>query len=1043
MDNTSITFDDLYANYLSMISADKRFKNIGSATLIGMYLEMLAATSDMANFNLQRMLEEGFFRTARLDSSHIKLCKNWGYAPRRAIPAQGELLVELKGPFPKELSKIITDNYDNLPDNEKLTITLSNELCNLTFLDMPFRLTDAVKYTFTKNDLENCTKPNWSKRFKSTVIDKTTLDTGALVLSRDPINNANRFPIRCYQGELKTIKFNGGDYIKDLNKKQEAGYTSSITDVNLGQRFDINDLTFSNWYGHRDPFAIKARRKNIDDEYAPEHGLTKVFTRFKNEAESKIFNIEDRSILLNSKILTNFGANPTGDARPCVCMIETNPDKTISINFGPFAYLSQLAIEGKTDKTTGETVYPDLYVTYLSTQGVFGNKNGILESRLTHNNKIMLHTSVGIFDITNNIQFLFAGDLIGGQNFESQMEMDDNAEAYWTSQLKLVSKRDFINYFNSLTTPIDVICALVFGLNSLDNTLEVNQFKKNKDKVDDSNIDINLNLLFYTLASHMYINTGNNIYMPRNIFVKDSKEEWISDGFVPESKNLDNPATIYCDEYNEHIMDFAKYTMSQESYYNKYALLLPFDKKDKNDSQFMKNIKEIASNVKLMTTTNTAIMQLPPFLHYYDLVGNIEVDAGTSNLDDFKQKLQTKIYKYLDTLTLETREIYKSNLIKLCMDEDHVLNADLDVKVSNLIAPIFKDNSWNEEAQIKGVRTILNTEKLTTEYNQYKNLSTLGTDLIFNELIIPRTDTNYNSFKTENLTDENTIHIKFTIYNSTNGQTSEKSSTVDHTSKFTIDNTNPNYIKIYLHTPYIDKKIILPPWYSSHLIFKSTVEDPRGHYDEANAEINDLMVEDLISYGENPNTCKVYNFIAKNSNGGYCTTTSYGNNYWSDSKYEVTSSRATEYGLTLNKLKSLNTDVIAWMEGLKVHNTTDRPIDLPYEIKSFNVVTRSETIIRRGDIVSDTDDTLCEKYFWNYLVKTILNKYYPNITESTDIDGKEWKQAERLIIDLYKLLKPGLSDSILDDNNNIVNYSMDQDIAIVRCVFNVKYQSRI
>ena len=97
MDNTSITFEDLYSNYLSMISSDKRFKNIGSATLIGMYLEMLAATSDMASFNIQRMIEEGFFRTARLDSSFIKLCKNWGYAPRRAVPAQGELIVELRG----------------------------------------------------------------------------------------------------------------------------------------------------------------------------------------------------------------------------------------------------------------------------------------------------------------------------------------------------------------------------------------------------------------------------------------------------------------------------------------------------------------------------------------------------------------------------------------------------------------------------------------------------------------------------------------------------------------------------------------------------------------------------------------------------------------------------------------------------------------------------------------------------------------------------------------------------------------------------------
>jgi hypothetical protein len=129
---------------------------------------------------------------------------------------------------------------------------------------------------------------------------------------------------------------------------------------------------------------------------------------------------------------------------------------------------------------------------------------------------------------------------------------------------------------------------------------------------------------------------------------------------------------------------------------------------------------------------------------------------------------------------------------------------------------------------------------------------------------------------------------------------------------------------------------------------------------------------------------------------------------------------------------------------LYVHNTADRAIDLPYQIKSFNIVTRSETIMRRGDIISNDDNTLSEKEFWNYLIASILNKYYSKtIIESTDIFGDAWKRAERLIIDLYKLFKPGISDSILDDNNNIVNYSMDQDIAIIRCRFNVKYQSRI
>ena len=1034
MDNTSITFEDLYSNYLSMIKTDKRFKNIGSATLIGMFLEMLAATSDMANFNLQRMSEEGFFRTAKLDSSYIKLCKNWGYAPRRAVPAQGELNIIFKGPFPKELK--------NLPENEKLTITLTNEQCNLSFLDMPFRLSDPIEYVFTKSDIEGCTNTSCSKRLRSVVIDSTTTETGPLTLTHDAINYGNRFPIKCYQGELKTIKFDGKDFITGLEKRKNSSNYSLVTDNNLGQRFDIDDISFSNWYGIRDPFAVNYRRKKNDSVYAPNNGLTKVYTRFKGEAGSKIFSIEDRSILLNESILTNFGANPQGDARPCICYVETNPDKTISVNFGPFSYLSQLAIEGKYDDATGTTEYPDLYVEYLSTRGAHGNKAGILESVLTNNAKLMLHTSIGVFDITNNIQFVFSGDLIGGENFEDKKEMYDNAEAYWTSQLKLVSKRDFINYFNSLSSPIDVITTLIFGLRELDNTFEVNQFKKKKEQVEDNTLDINLNFLFYVLASHMYINVGKGLYLPRNIFVKDSKEEWVNDGLVPESENMENPAMLYCDEYNDHILDYIKCLVSQESFYNYYALVQ--GEVEQTDPQYVKNIKEIAHNVNLLTPTNTAIMSLPPFFHYYDLVGSIEVDPGTTNLDDFKEKLNNKLYKYLDTLTLETREIYKSNLIKLCMEEDHVLNANLDLKVSNIIAPEFKQNQWNEEDQHKGVRVILNTEKLTSEYDKYKNWQNYKYDLIFNEIIIPKTDSKRKPYDLKNVTDESSIHIQFRIYNyQASGSVSndEKASTVDHVSKFTYEEFD-NYIKIYLHTPYIGTQISLPPDFASNVLYRATTDyftDP----DQASSEIQEQLNADLIAHGESPTICRLYNIIARDSNNGFVTVTSYGNNYWSDSKYEISEARAKEYRLSLKELKNLNADVLKWMKGLKIHDTADRAIDLPYNIKSFDVITRTETIMRRGDLKASEDDTLSEKEFWNYLIKVILNKYYPNITESTDIYGNDWKAAERLIIDLYKLIKPGISDSILDDNNNVVNYSMDQDIAIIRCMFDVKYQSRI
>ena len=563
------------------------------------------------------------------------------------------------------------------------------------------------------------------------------------------------------------------------------------------------------------------------------------------------------------------------------------------------------------------------------------------------------------------------------------------------------------------------------------------------DKAIENNVlDINLNYLFYVLASHMYINVGKNVYLPRNIFVKDSKEEWITDGFVPESENMENPATLYCDEYNDHILDYIKCLVSQESFYNYYALIN--GKPEKDDKQYVKNIKEIGHNVNLLTPTNTAVMSLPPFFHYYDIVGNIEVDPGTTNLDDFKEKLYTKLYKYLDTLTLETREIYKSNLIKLCMEEDHVLNADLDLKVSSIISPEFKRNQWNEEDQHKGVRVILNTEKLTSEYDKYKNWQNYKYDLIFNEIIIPKTDSKHKIYDLKNITDDSTIHIQFRIYNyqaSGNTANDQKASTVDHVSKFTYEEFS-NYIKIYLHTPYIGTQIALPPDFASNVLYRATTDyftDP----EQASAEIQAQLDADLTAHGESPTICRLYNIIARDSNDGFITTTSYGNNYWSDSKYEITSERAKEYGLTLTDLKKLNADVIKWMNGLKIHDTADRAIDLPYTITSFDVITRSETIMRRGDLKASEDDTLSEKEFWNYLIKTLLNKYYPNITESTDIYDKEWNAAERLIIDLYKLTKPGISDSILDDNNNVVNYSMDQDIAILRCTFDVKYQSRI
>ena len=69
----------------------------------------------------------------------------------------------------------------------------------------------------------------------------------------------------------------------------------------------------------------------------------------------------------------------------------------------------------------------------------------------------------------------------------------------------------------------------------------------------------------------------------------------------------------------------------------------------------------------------------------------------------------------------------------------------------------------------------------------------------------------------------------------------------------------------------------------------------------------------------------------------------------------------------------------------------------------------------------------------------IISNYF-NTTDlsESDITDEVWSNIDALVYDLYTALKMVFADSILDDNNNIVNYSMDSEIPVVR--LNITYQ---
>lgn len=1023
MDYTHITFNDLFSNFLSRLSSDKRFKNIGSATVFGMFLEMLTASTDMANFNLQRMLEECFFRTARLDSSHIKLCKNLGYNPRRPVPAQAELSIVLKGPFPAAFKT--TKN--------EVTIGISNDVLDLSFLNFPYRLQNSFTYTMTQADKDHCTASDWRLTLRSAIKNKSVGNGIAndqrrhYQLQRPEAIGVNDLPIKCYQGELKTVVFKGESYLDKFGQD--------------GQYFDIDDITFSNWYGERDPIA-----KNDAGNYSPLTATTRVIVshlenyafgdHYFAERFSPVttlhgtkmdtlteYDIQDDSIFLNESILDARGANADGTSIPAVCQIESNPDKTVRISFSGLKSKVQPGLQ-YVKLANGNIVPQNLIVRYLSTAGAFANKIGVKKAILSNKKRIYMYVDGKSYDITNNIEFELKSDILGGQNFESQNEMYNNAEAYFASMMKLVSKRDFINYFSDLTRPIHVNTALVYGIKDLDNSYEKYIFNPSSENNKVNILPISQNYIFYTLANSMYTKTEDYKHIqPANILMShehaNGRFDWNYDGFNAEDPN--DTCTLYCDKYTDHIIDYLKFLVSPQAYYNDMAINVETEESD----QYVKNIKYINNDIIRMIPTNTIVYSLPPFMHYFDVVGDIKVKSLTVDLDKYKERITTKVYEYLKNTANESREIYKSNLTKVVLDDPDTAVADLNIKVSELISPIFKQLEWNRSDCEKGVRLLFNKDILTYKQRiEYQNTNRI----VFNEIVIPKRDSNYvplsgDAFHGNIVTIDN---LDFIIYGDKYGspatvipEPNTKAPSVQ--CKLT---EYDDFIKIALLEPYTI--IITEPGNILEL------------YDLEDADDTSKYNEETNKYAAGSYTATMLNYTIDS----FKTTITTNDNYWTSSKFELTEERAKDYGLSLEQLTDVRDYVNEWIDNLLIHDQADRAIDLPYNVYSFtkDYITRKESIIRYGDLIGEIEKTLSEKSFWEYLSVNILKKFYQDkITETTSLTSIEWANATKLIMDLYKLLKPGITDSILDDNNNIVNYSMDQDIAVIRFCPNISY----
>jgi acyl carrier protein len=160
--------------------------------------------------------------------------------------------------------------------------------------------------------------------------------------------------------------------------------------------------------------------------------------------------------------------------------------------------------------------------------------------------------------------------------------------------------------------------------------------------------------------------------------------------------------------------------------------------------------------------------------------------------------------------------------------------------------------------------------------------------------------------------------------------------------------------------------------------------------------------------------------------------------FYSTSTFTV--SNANDYGLSTFKTSNLARDVANWVNNATPTYEANRAIPLPYFVKSMGKITREETITRKGTLQTSYETQLTEKAFWMYLIPYIIKTYYGDIDLSDeDINGKAWQNIANLIYSLYTQFKATFADSILDDNNNIVNFSMDNELPVVRLKITYKY----
>jgi hypothetical protein len=435
---TDLTHQDIMEKVQKKFRENDKLRNYQGSDIGIMMAELFAGMFDMLNYNIERTAEESFMSTLKRYRSAAKHAAGLAYDIQRPSPARATVKLKVTGSSILTSGKPSTES-DEFTSNPVLYIPKNSQL---SFEGNKYLFTEDVKYVFSAGEIADLKNSN--------AIDITlTSDDKAGAI------------IQILQGESKMVELKFKDFSDNFDVKGNG---------NSYQSYFINDKTFSNFYGENDPFGAMTI-VSVGETYASSISAGENTGIHTIHRQSLITGkeIEARSLRRaqyymnddpNSRTFTDSegkpfyddGVNPYEEEFQKNVWVRTSSEvadgQGVEIKFGDGVSTSLGC------KNSAESVY----VQYLSTKGSAGNSFGVIGQEMN------ISTS-GKESWVNylSIKAILESNIVGGGDIESIESIKNSAPGMFQTFDRLVTKKDYVSFLKTITSPIDVKNAIAWG----------------------------------------------------------------------------------------------------------------------------------------------------------------------------------------------------------------------------------------------------------------------------------------------------------------------------------------------------------------------------------------------------------------------------------------------------------------------------------------------------------------------------------------------------------------------------------------------------